>query len=78
MQVRAAGDMCAICQEKMHVPILVRCGHMFCEECVSEWLVHSFLTCLDILNRKLTAYLRQINYRFLEVTDNYLGWTPSV
>ncbi|CAA6654573.1 unnamed protein product [Spirodela intermedia] len=36
-QVVAAGDMCAICQEKMHAPILLRCKHIFCEDCVSEW-----------------------------------------
>ncbi|KAL6619458.1 hypothetical protein ACP70R_034597 [Stipagrostis hirtigluma subsp. patula] len=36
-QVIAAGDMCAICQEKMHVPVLLRCKHIFCEDCVSEW-----------------------------------------
>lgn len=39
MQVNAAGDLCAICQEKMIVPILLRCKHIFCEDCVSEWLV---------------------------------------
>ncbi|RDX61986.1 RING finger and transmembrane domain-containing protein 2, partial [Mucuna pruriens] len=31
-QVNAAGDMCAICQEKMQAPILLSCKHMFCEE----------------------------------------------
>ena len=36
-QVNAAGDLCAICQEKMQSPILLCCNHMFCEECVSEW-----------------------------------------
>ncbi|KAK9723776.1 hypothetical protein RND81_05G024500 [Saponaria officinalis] len=36
-QITAAGDMCAICQEKMHTPILLRCKHLFCEDCVSEW-----------------------------------------
>lgn len=36
-QVIAAGDLCAICQEKMHAPILLRCKHVFCEDCVSEW-----------------------------------------
>ncbi|XP_057442350.1 uncharacterized protein LOC130734070 [Lotus japonicus] len=36
-QVNAAGDLCAICQEKMHSPVLLRCKHIFCEECVSEW-----------------------------------------
>ncbi|KAK3003750.1 hypothetical protein RJ639_018320 [Escallonia herrerae] len=38
-EVNAAGDLCAICQEKMHAPILLRCKHIFCEDCVSEWLV---------------------------------------
>ncbi|THU51635.1 hypothetical protein C4D60_Mb06t33100 [Musa balbisiana] len=36
-QVIAAGDLCAICQEKMHAPILLYCKHIFCEDCVSEW-----------------------------------------
>ncbi|KAL3615827.1 hypothetical protein CASFOL_040121 [Castilleja foliolosa] len=36
-QVVAAGDLCAICQEKMHAPVLLRCKHIFCEDCVSEW-----------------------------------------
>ncbi|XP_071697335.1 uncharacterized protein [Rutidosis leptorrhynchoides] len=36
-QVTAAGDLCAICQEKLHSPIVLRCKHIFCEECVSEW-----------------------------------------
>ncbi|KAI3514957.1 hypothetical protein L1887_13705 [Cichorium endivia] len=36
-QVNAAGEVCAICQEKMHVPVVLRCKHVFCEECVSEW-----------------------------------------
>lgn len=36
-EVIAAGDMCAICQEKMHSPVSLRCNHVFCEDCVSEW-----------------------------------------
>ncbi|XP_051121663.1 uncharacterized protein LOC127245063 [Andrographis paniculata] len=36
-QVNAAGDLCAICQEKIHSPILLCCKHIFCEDCVSEW-----------------------------------------
>ncbi|GER26350.1 RING/U-box superfamily protein [Striga asiatica] len=40
-QVTAVGDLCAICQEKMHAPVLLRCKHIFCEDCVSEWLVLS-------------------------------------
>lgn len=56
-QVRAAGDMCAICQEKMHVPILVRCGHMFCEECVSEWFERE-CTCPVCRTLVVPAHLR--------------------
>ncbi|KAF7131869.1 hypothetical protein RHSIM_Rhsim09G0186900 [Rhododendron simsii] len=41
-QVNATGDLCAICQEKMHAPILLRCKHIFCEDCVSEWSVSDF------------------------------------
>ncbi|KAL6526896.1 hypothetical protein OROGR_015986 [Orobanche gracilis] len=37
-QVNTAEDMCAICQEKMHAPVLLRCKHIFCEDCVSEWV----------------------------------------
>ncbi|MFS7969028.1 putative transcription factor C2H2 family [Helianthus anomalus] len=36
-KVSEAGDMCAICQEKMQAPILLCCNHIFCEDCVSEW-----------------------------------------
>ncbi|KAH7432777.1 hypothetical protein KP509_07G039400 [Ceratopteris richardii] len=36
-EVNAAGDLCAICQEKMHAPISLNCKHLFCEDCVSEW-----------------------------------------
>ncbi|KAD2392857.1 hypothetical protein E3N88_39834 [Mikania micrantha] len=36
-QVIEAGDLCAICQEKMQTPVLLRCKHIFCEDCVSEW-----------------------------------------
>ncbi|KAL5580471.1 hypothetical protein UlMin_012913 [Ulmus minor] len=36
-QVNAAGDLCAICQEKMLAPVLLHCKHIFCEDCVSEW-----------------------------------------
>ncbi|KAJ7519238.1 hypothetical protein O6H91_20G030500 [Diphasiastrum complanatum] len=36
-EVGTADDLCAICQEKMHTPIALRCKHLFCEDCVSEW-----------------------------------------
>ncbi|KAK6135532.1 hypothetical protein DH2020_030703 [Rehmannia glutinosa] len=46
-QVNAAGDLCAICQEKMNAPILLRCKHIFCEDCVSEWFVSFLLSKFD-------------------------------
>mmetsp|Transcript_15267 Transcript_15267/g.22850 ORF Transcript_15267/g.22850 Transcript_15267/m.22850 type:complete len:496 (+) Transcript_15267:2-1489(+) len=33
-----AGDMCAICQEKMISPVKLSCAHVFCEQCISAWL----------------------------------------
>lgn len=36
-QVNDAGNLCAICQEKMHAPVQLCCKHVFCEDCVSEW-----------------------------------------
>ncbi|KAG8390192.1 hypothetical protein BUALT_Bualt01G0058000 [Buddleja alternifolia] len=54
-QVNAAGDLCAICQEKMHAPILLRCKHIFCEDCVSECspdIVESWL-CYQLPSKSL-------------------------
>jgi hypothetical protein len=61
MQVLAAGDMCAICQEKMHAPISLCCKHVFCEDCVSEWYyicpVANLASCKHSLkNHKLKCY----------------------
>ncbi|KAF2076926.1 hypothetical protein CYY_001764 [Polysphondylium violaceum] len=36
-QVAESGDHCSICQEKMVSPIVLRCNHIFCEDCVSQW-----------------------------------------
>lgn len=45
MQINAAGDLCAICQVKMQAPIFLSCKHIFCEDCVAEWLAYlHFLT----------------------------------
>ncbi|KAH7564703.1 hypothetical protein JRO89_XS09G0008600 [Xanthoceras sorbifolium] len=50
-QVNAAGDMCAICQEKIHAPVLLRCKHVFCEDCVSEWSI--LMPFLSYVNEKI-------------------------
>lgn len=30
---------CTICYEAYHRPVLLPCGHVFCEECIYEWCV---------------------------------------
>ncbi|KAI3666793.1 hypothetical protein L6452_41830 [Arctium lappa] len=37
-QVDEGGEICAICQDKMHAPVMLCCRHIFCDDCVSEWL----------------------------------------
>ncbi|CAL5420470.1 unnamed protein product [Camellia sinensis] len=61
IMVSAVGDLCAICQEKMDAPILLRCKHIFCDDCVSEcgffatiWIAAVMFKSNDIL-RKQTA-----------------------
>ncbi|EKX35563.1 hypothetical protein GUITHDRAFT_155451 [Guillardia theta CCMP2712] len=31
-------DICTICHDPLSSPVRVRCGHIFCEECVHQWL----------------------------------------
>jgi len=37
-ELQAQQDDCSICQGPLQGPIVLSCGHLFCEECVSEWL----------------------------------------
>ena len=81
MQVNAAGDLCAICQEKMDAPILLRCKHIFCEECVSEWLVHTSIPYLELLflYGKFTIYLRDIySDTFWKPVDKCFSLVPAI
>ena len=36
--VAEVGDCCSICQDTMTMPLKLRCRHIFCEECIGEWL----------------------------------------
>ncbi|PWA92563.1 RING/U-box superfamily protein [Artemisia annua] len=53
------GDMCAICQEKMQGPVLLRCKHIFCEDCVSECLVllHNLIVQLSLYKHVLQMHV---------------------
>merc|ERR1719319_644609 len=36
-QIKASGGSCPICQDNYHEPTMLKCNHIFCEECVSTW-----------------------------------------
>ncbi|OIV96887.1 hypothetical protein TanjilG_00469 [Lupinus angustifolius] len=46
-KVNDAGDLCAICHERMYAPTQLLCKHIFCEDCVCQWSVHTFIVCED-------------------------------
>lgn len=37
-ELAAAPRECAICQDEVRGPLRLVCGHIFCEDCVEEWL----------------------------------------
>lgn len=37
-EVHQVGKTCPICQEDVCLPIMLRCRHIFCEDCVLRWL----------------------------------------
>mmetsp|Transcript_10935 Transcript_10935/g.44732 ORF Transcript_10935/g.44732 Transcript_10935/m.44732 type:complete len:309 (+) Transcript_10935:3-929(+) len=39
-----AGSECSICRDHMSAPLKLTCGHIFCEDCVTEWF-HRKNTC---------------------------------
>lgn len=36
-EVTSAGD-CSICQENFKIPVRLKCSHIFCTDCITEWL----------------------------------------
>ncbi|XP_078042280.1 ring finger protein, transmembrane 2 isoform X1 [Augochlora pura] len=38
-ELTASGGICAICHEEYSMPMKLLCNHIFCESCVSTWLV---------------------------------------
>ncbi|CAL9775265.1 unnamed protein product [Musa acuminata subsp. burmannicoides] len=36
-QVNEAGDLCAICLDRMRAPVVLHCDHVFCEDCIFQW-----------------------------------------
>ena len=43
-QIAEHGDICPICQDDFEDAVILRCKHMFCESCVTEWF-HYNKTC---------------------------------
>ena len=37
-EAQAAGNICSICHDTFNEPIKIQCGHIFCENCLEEWL----------------------------------------
>lgn len=31
-------DTCPVCMETLNHPVRLECNHIFCEECISQWL----------------------------------------
>ncbi|XP_001358810.4 uncharacterized protein [Drosophila pseudoobscura] len=36
-ELDAAGSVCPICHDTFNTPIILECGHIFCDECVQTW-----------------------------------------
>lgn len=36
-ELDAADAVCPICHDSYTSPIIIECGHMFCDECVQTW-----------------------------------------
>ncbi|KAM8707253.1 hypothetical protein ACLKA7_011362 [Drosophila subpalustris] len=36
-ELEAAGSVCPICHDSYSSPIILECGHIFCDECVQTW-----------------------------------------
>ena len=46
--------LCPVCQEVFFKPIITRCGHTFCRECLFRWRSHNSVCpiCRDNINEK--------------------------
>lgn len=59
-QLAAAPTECVVCQDELRSPLRLPCGHMFCEECISEWLERQ-ATCPTCRAATRSAGLRLAN-----------------
>jgi len=68
--VAEVGDCCSICQDTMSQPLKLRCKHIFCEECIGEWLER------DITCPLCRAVVKSDGAR--SFSDGTSGWILSV
>uniref|UniRef100_A0A1A9ZLA1 RING-type domain-containing protein n=1 Tax=Glossina pallidipes TaxID=7398 RepID=A0A1A9ZLA1_GLOPL len=36
-EIDAAGNVCPICHDNYNSPVILQCGHIFCDDCVGTW-----------------------------------------
>jgi MFS family permease len=58
-QLAAAPPECAVCQEALRAPARLTCGHIYCQDCIGEWLERE-ATCPMCRAQVRKAALRQL------------------
>lgn len=53
---------CSLCMQPFRAPVSAGCGHTFCQECISQWVMHS-ATCPTCRNRTQAKEFQPISIR---------------
>jgi len=66
----APAPTCALCFARAHEPVRTRCGHLFCRECIDEWLRRSPAcpVCHEVIGSHMRAFLEAVTF------DNVVKW----
>nr|CCA15828.1 conserved hypothetical protein [Albugo laibachii Nc14] len=79
--VEAGSTDCSICYERMKRPVKLSCSHIFCEECVSEWLdrEHSCPLCRASVRSADSSITQTNSARFpIQSRPQYLDGSTSL